>query len=118
MSSDLIFGPLGQEWHYSKSMKMYDLCNGAIEKITFATTEGPPETYVTITPEATVLVIVDMQNFFLDSKCVDHQNGLKAVGPTIKTIERCRELGIQVEASFHAKEHTLTACRLSGSIGA
>jgi nicotinamidase-related amidase len=39
---------------------------------------------------------VDMQNFFLDSKCMDHPNGLKAVGPTIKAIEKCRELGIQI----------------------
>jgi hypothetical protein len=96
MTSDLIFGPPGQEWHYSKSTKTYDLSGGAAKKLTFPTTEGPKETSVTIAPESTALVIVDMQNFFLDSKCMDHPNGLKAVEPTIQLIEKCREAGIQV----------------------
>jgi hypothetical protein len=100
MISDLIFGPPGQEWHYSKSTKTYDLSGGAGKKLTFPTTEGPKETSVTIAPESTALVIVDMQNFFLDSKCMDHPNGLKAVEPTIQLIEKCREAGIQV-CSIH-----------------
>jgi len=99
MISDLIFGPPGQEWHYSKSTKTYDLSGGA-GTLTFPTTEGPKETIVTIAPESTALVIVDMQNFFLDSKCMEHPNGLKAVEPTIKLIEKCREAGIQV-CSIH-----------------
>jgi hypothetical protein len=100
MISDLIFGPPGQEWHYSKSTKTYDVSGGAAGKLTFPTTEGPKETLVTIAPESTALVIVDMQNFFLDSKCMEHPNGLKAVEPTIKLIEKCREAGIQV-CSIH-----------------
>jgi len=96
MISDLIFGPSGQEWHYSKSTKTYDLSGGAGKKLTFATTEGPKETLVTIAPGSTALVIVDMQNFFLDSKCMEHPNGLKAVEPTIQLIEKCREAGIQI----------------------
>jgi hypothetical protein len=88
MISDLIFGPPGQEWHYSKSTKTYDLSGGAAKKLTFPTTEGPKETSVTIAPESTALVIVDMQNFFLDSKCMEHPNGLKAVEPTIKLVYR------------------------------
>jgi hypothetical protein len=100
MISDLIFGPPGQEWHYSKSTKTYDLSGGTAKKLTFPTTEGPKETLVTIAPESTALVIVDMQNFFLDSKCMEHPNGLKAVEPTIKLIEKCREAGIQV-CSIH-----------------
>jgi len=37
-----------------------------------------------------------MQNFFLDEKCMDHPNGLKAVEPTKRVVERCRELGIRI----------------------
>ena len=66
------------------------------EEVTIATTDGPKETSITIALETTALVIVDMQNFFLDSKCLDHPHGLNAVGPTIKVIEKCREEGIQV----------------------
>jgi hypothetical protein len=109
MISDLIFGPPGQEWHYSKSTKTYDLSGGAGKKLTFPTTEGPKETLVTIGLESTALVIVDMQNFFLDSKCMDHPNGLKAVEPTIKLIEKCREAGIQV-CSIHQASASFSYC--------
>jgi len=96
MSSDITFGPSGQEWHYSKSTKTYDLSGRAAKKLTISTSEGPKETSITIAPESTALVIVDMQNFFLDAKCMDHPNGLKAVEPTIKVLEKCREAGIQI----------------------
>ena len=56
----------------------------------------PKETSVAIDPESSALVVVDMQNFFLDPECMEHPNGLKAVGPTIKVIEKCREAEIQV----------------------
>jgi hypothetical protein len=97
MNSDTItFGPQGRELHYSQSSKIYDVSGGSGNKLTISTTEGPGETSIAIASESTALVIVDMQNFFLDSKCMEHPNGLKAVEPTIKVIEKCREAGIQV----------------------
>ncbi|KAF4621565.1 hypothetical protein G7Y89_g14523 [Cudoniella acicularis] len=96
MSSDISFGPPAQQWHYSKSTKTYDLVGGSTQKLKVLTTEGPDGVSFTISLELTALVIVDMQNFFLDAKCINHPNGLKAVEPTIKVIEKCRELGIQV----------------------
>ena len=96
MNSKISFGPSDQQWHYSPSTKTYDLSGGVGKRLTIATTDGPKETSITIAPETTALVIVDMQNFFLDSKCLDHPHGLKAVEPTIKVIEKCREEGIQV----------------------
>jgi isochorismate hydrolase len=69
---------------------------GLKKKRTISTTEGPKETSIAIAPETTALVMVDMQNFFLDAKCMDHPDGLNAVGPTIKVIEKCRGEGIQV----------------------
>jgi len=93
---DLTFGPAGEEWHYSKSTKTYDLSRGLSTKLIVPTTEGPEGTSVKIAPEISALVIVDMQNFFLDSQCMDHPMGLKAVEPTIRVVEKCREIGIQV----------------------
>ncbi|TVY24644.1 Peroxyureidoacrylate/ureidoacrylate amidohydrolase [Lachnellula hyalina] len=96
MGADLTFGPSNQQWHYSPSSKTYDLSGDSPRKLTIAATEEPEETFFTISPEATALVIIDMQNFFLDAKCMDHPNGLKAVEPTIKIISKCREAGIQI----------------------
>lgn len=98
--SDITFGPPGREWRYSKASKTYDLAADSTNKLTFATTEGPKEVSVAIAPESSALVVVDMQNFFLSPKCRDHPNGLKAVEPTIRAIERCREAGIQVLLIF------------------
>jgi hypothetical protein len=91
------FGPEGQQWHYAKATKTYDISGGSPTKMTIPTTEGPKETFVTIAPEASALVVVDMQNFFLDPQCMKHPNGLSAVDPTIKVIEKCREAGVQVK---------------------
>jgi nicotinamidase-related amidase len=99
MSSDLSFGPSDQQWHYSQSTKTYGLSGASTKKLTIRATEGPEGTSFSISPEATALVIVDMQNFFLDSKCMSHPAGLKAVEPTINLISKCRELGIQVGAA-------------------
>jgi len=93
MTSDLTFGPEGHQWHYSPSTKTYDLIGGSAKKLSIPTTEGEEGTTIRVAVEKTALVIVDMQNFFLDKKSMDHPNGLKAVEPTIK---KCREIGIQV----------------------
>jgi len=96
MSPGITFGPPGHQWHYSQANKVYSLAGDAAERVNIATTEGPEGTSITIAPGTTALVIVDMQNFFLDSRCRDHPNGLKTVEPTIKVVEKCREAGIQI----------------------
>jgi len=47
-------------------------------------------------PEKTILVIIDMQNYFIHPACRDHQEGITAVKPTLDVIERCRAEGIQI----------------------
>lgn len=94
--TDVTFGPPGQEWHYSRTNRTYDISGASTRKVTIATTKGPEDTSFTIAPEKSALVIVDMQNFFLDPKCMNHPNGLAAVEPTIASISKCRALGIQV----------------------
>jgi hypothetical protein len=114
--SDITFGPPGREWRYSKASKTYDLTGDSTKKLTFATTEGPKEVFVAIAPESSALVVVDMQNFFLSAKFRDHPNGLKAVEPTIRAIEKCREAGIQVlymSPTFYSSYLTYDALNLS-----
>ncbi|RKU48347.1 hypothetical protein DL546_008728 [Coniochaeta pulveracea] len=96
MARDLTFGPPGEEWHYDRKSKTYDLTRGRTTSYKIGTTQGPGETFVTISPEISALVIVDMQNFFLHKDCRDHPLGLAAVDPTLRAIAQCRALGIQV----------------------
>lgn len=90
------FGPQGEEWVYNRSTKTYDLTRGRPGAVRIRTTEGPEDTFISIAPSLSALVIVDMQNFFLHPECRDHPAGLAAVEPTLKVIEKCRQAGIQV----------------------
>ncbi|PVH77278.1 isochorismatase [Cadophora sp. DSE1049] len=92
----LTLGPPTNNWTYDHPTKTWDLSNSSKSKVTFPTTEGLLDTSVSIDPEKTALVVVDMQNFFLDASCMDHPNGLKAVEPTGRVVEWCREVGVQV----------------------
>ena len=96
MAPDLTLGPQGDQWKYTRATKTYDLTRDRPGGFTFATTEGAKGTSLTISPELSALVVVDMQNYFLDPACRDHPKGLAAVEPTLQVIARCRELGIQV----------------------
>jgi hypothetical protein len=94
--TDISFGPSTRPWHYSKTTKTYDLSGKSPQKLQLSATEGPSETNVAVDPASTALVIIDMQNYFLDARCREHKEGLAAVEPTIKVIEKCRAAGIQV----------------------
>lgn len=94
---DLTFGPPGDQWHYDRKTKTYDLTRhraGPAYKL--RTTRGPGGTSVVVSPELTALVVVDMQNFFLHPRCREHPLGLAAVEPTLRVIAGCRRVGIQV----------------------
>lgn len=93
---DLVFGPPGDEWRYETSSRTYDLTRGRSPAWTVGTSQGPTETFISVNPHSTALVIVDMQNYFLHPDCRDHPAGLAAVDKTEKVIEKCRELGVQV----------------------
>ncbi|KAH8682401.1 isochorismatase [Xylariales sp. PMI_506] len=93
---NLVFGPLGDQWLYECSTRTYDLAREASKRLTISTTKGPADTSIVVNPDATALVVVDMQNFFLDAKCRSHPTGLAAVDSTLDVIRKCREVGIQV----------------------
>jgi phosphatidylethanolamine-binding protein len=99
----MTFGPEGDQWHYSRASKTYDLTRGAASAHTVKTTYGPENTFISIAPELSALVIVDMQNFFLHPSCREHPTGLAAVEPTLKLIEKCRAVGIQVSSTSMSK---------------
>ncbi|EQB59557.1 hypothetical protein CGLO_00016 [Colletotrichum gloeosporioides Cg-14] len=93
---DLVFGPPGDQRRYETSSRTYDLTRGRSPACTVGTSQGPTETFISVNPHSTALVIVDMQNYFLHPDCRDHPAGLAAVDKTEKVIEKCRELGVQV----------------------
>jgi hypothetical protein len=103
MSDDTITFGTADSWSYNRITKTYDLTRGSSKKLTIAATQGNADTLFTIDPEKSALVIVDMQNFFLDPKCMAHPLGLKAVEPTIAAIKKCRETGIQVGALYFSR---------------
>lgn len=97
----LTFGPPGDQWTYDRQSRTYDLTRGAggsspPAPIRIRTTRGPPDTSILVAPASAVLVVIDMQNFFLHPSCRSHPGGLAAVGPLLKVIERCRGAGVQV----------------------
>ncbi|OLN84380.1 Peroxyureidoacrylate/ureidoacrylate amidohydrolase RutB [Colletotrichum chlorophyti] len=96
MGPDLTFGPPGDQWHYYRQSRTYDLTRGRCPAWTVVTTQGLAQTSISVAPEGSALVIVDMQNFFLHPSCRDHAPGLAAVERTKLLIEKCRELGVQV----------------------
>jgi phosphatidylethanolamine-binding protein len=49
-----------------------------------------------IDPDKTLLVIIDMQNFFVHPVFREHTEGLKTIEPLIRVIEKCRRERIEV----------------------
>lgn len=94
------FGPPGDEWTYAPDTMTYNLCRGADSKATPAfnlgTSRGPPGTSVTIDPQVSALVVIDMQNYFLHPSCNDHVTGREAAARTVEVVSKCREAGIRV----------------------
>ncbi|KAJ9669313.1 hypothetical protein H2201_000665 [Coniosporium apollinis] len=85
------------QWFYIPETKRFDLSRGSARKLVIDADDGVANHRgALIDPDKTVLVIIDMQNYFIHPHCRDHQAGLAAVVPTLKVIERCRREGIQV----------------------
>ena len=79
-------------------MHDFEMPTDYVERVTLR--QGRPHTCESFETEKTALVVVDMQNFFLDASCMAHPNGLKAVEPTAKIVEWCRKVGIQVSKHY------------------
>ncbi|KAL5116263.1 hypothetical protein ACEQ8H_005821 [Pleosporales sp. CAS-2024a] len=87
----------GEQWLYLPATKKFDLSRGSQPKMVFDCEEADRNhSGFMIDPGTSVLVIVDMQNYFINPLYRDHAAGIAAIEPTIKAIERCRKEGIQV----------------------
>lgn len=94
------FGPPSLPWTFEPETKTYDLSNASTKKLKIPTSAGVEGTIIILDPGKTALVIVDMQNYFLDARCMEHPNGLGAIEPTIRVLEACRRGGVQVSQCF------------------
>lgn len=84
-------------WIYDPNTKRFDLSRGSKSKLVIDADDGIRDHRgCMVDPEKTLLLVVDMQNFFIHPRCCDHVEGLAAVTPTLKVVERCRHEGIQV----------------------
>lgn len=97
------------QWIFDPRSKRFDLTRGSPRKLTIdADFDVRHHRGCVIDPNKTVLVVVDMQNFFIHPDCCNHKPGLEAVAPTLKVIERCRRDGIQVAwLNWVINEHNL-----------
>ncbi|EXK78353.1 hypothetical protein FOQG_16970 [Fusarium oxysporum f. sp. raphani 54005] len=96
MASALKFGPKGNQWYFDRDSRTYNLTRGRQPALRMAVSLTPSDTSVLVSPDITALIIVDMQNLFLDPKCGSHPKGLGVAGKLEEVIARCRELGVQV----------------------
>jgi nicotinamidase-related amidase len=92
----VIFGWENQ-WEYLPESRLFDLSRQSPRTLTLPNYEANA-TYqgIKVDPQQTCLVIVDMQNYFIDPEYCLHPPGLAAVGPLLQAIERCRREGIQI----------------------
>ena len=107
-SAPISFGG-DDQWLYLPETKRFDLSRGSKRKLVIDADDGVRHHRgCIIDPEKTVLLIIDMQNFFIHPKFREHVGGLKAVDPTLKVIERCRNDGIQIVwLNWGIDEHNL-----------
>ncbi|KAL6159808.1 hypothetical protein ACJQWK_05884 [Exserohilum turcicum] len=95
-TASIPFGGQGQ-WLYLPATNKFDLSRGSERKMVFECDEEENNhTGFMIDPGTSVLIVVDMQNYFVHPLYRDHAAGIAAVEPTLKVIETCRSQGIQV----------------------
>ena len=85
------------QWFYNPSTRRFDLSRGSARKLILDADDGiRNHRGVLIDPAQTLLVIIDMQNFFIHPSFRDHSEGIKTVKPLVSVIEKCRKEGIQL----------------------
>ncbi|KAM0705528.1 hypothetical protein Q7P35_006887 [Cladosporium inversicolor] len=85
------------QWFYNPKTKRFDLSRGSKRKITLDADDGiRNHRGVLIDPESTLLVVIDMQNYFVHPDFHDHSEGVATVKPLINVLKKCRKEGIQV----------------------
>ncbi|KAG9541452.1 isochorismatase hydrolase, partial [Aureobasidium melanogenum] len=84
------------QWFYHIPSKRFDLSRGSKRKLIIDADDGiRNHRGCAIDPSSTVLVIIDMQNFFVHPMYHDHSSGIATIDPMLKVIDKCKDLGIQ-----------------------
>jgi phosphatidylethanolamine-binding protein len=94
-ASAVPFGRGPDRWLYHPSSGLFDLTRAALSKLMISS-RSENMSGIVIDPSRTMMVIVDMQNFFVHPACYSHIAGMAAVQPILATMRRCRELGIRI----------------------
>ncbi|KAH7123746.1 isochorismatase hydrolase [Dendryphion nanum] len=91
------FGGDDNKWLYLPHSGKFDLSRGSSKKLTIRSDEkSQNHTGFIINPVKAVLIVVDMQNYFIHPIYRNHITGLAAVKPILKVIEQCRKTGIEI----------------------
>lgn len=97
-----------EQWLYLPQTKKFDLSRGSHQKMVFDCDMDERHTGFMIDPGTSVLIVVDMQNYFIHPMYRDHAAGIAAVQPSLDVIERCRKEGIQIAwLNWGITEHNL-----------
>lgn len=89
------FGQGPDKWLYHPRTGLFDLTRQAPVKVHLASFSDNMNG-ILLDPARTMLVVIDMQNFFVHPACYVHKGGLAAVEPIVGVMNRCRQLGIKV----------------------
>lgn len=93
--SAIPFGRGPNRWLYHPSSGLFDLTRASQSKLLIPSRDDNMNGIV-IDPSRTIMVIVDMQNYFVHPACYSHTAGMAAVQPILSTMRWCRDLGIQI----------------------
>jgi phosphatidylethanolamine-binding protein len=99
-TSDVFSFGGNDQWLFDPLTELFDLSRRHRRRLTLLQTEQQVRLQhyngIAIDPSKACLVIVDMQNYFIHPTFHSHPAGLAAVEPLLRTIESCREQGIQI----------------------
>ncbi|KAF2836321.1 Isochorismatase hydrolase [Patellaria atrata CBS 101060] len=89
------------QWLYDTTAQLFDLTRRRLSpsppsSLTIPSPRSLHHRGLIIDPSRTVLIIIDMQNFFLSPLIHSHPAGLSTIKPLTRIIPRCRSLQIPV----------------------
>ncbi|KAF1959189.1 PEBP-like protein [Byssothecium circinans] len=91
-TASIPFGSGDDPWLYLPDSRQFDLSREAEQRLVVKCDETRHNHCgFMIDPGSSVLIVVDMQNYFIHLVYRNHAPGLAAVSPTLKVIERCRK---------------------------
>lgn len=99
------------QWYYNPSTRRFDLSRHSGRKLIVDADDGiRNHRGVVIDPQKTLLVIIDMQNFFIHPAFREHKEGIKTLQPLLKVIGKCRREGVQIAwLNWGITDHDLRA---------